>query len=133
MVLYFYPADDTPGCTAEACAFRDLNEELLAENATVWGLSPQGASSKAAFRSKYGLPFDLLADEDHAVAERYGAWMERERDGARRSGVGRVTFLIDPTGHIARVWPKVTPADHAREVLDVIKTAAGAASGAAAG
>ncbi|HEV8516618.1 MAG TPA: peroxiredoxin [Candidatus Limnocylindrales bacterium] len=121
VVLYFYPKDDTPGCTVEACQFRDANDDLLARDAVVWGVSPQGARSKAAFRQKYGLPFDLLADEDHAVSGAYGAWTEKERDGRRYWGIGRSTFLIDPEGRIARVWPQVRPDGHAAEVLAALE------------
>ena len=117
VVLYFYPTDDTPGCTVEACEFRDANDEILGRNAVVWGVSPQGAKSKAAFKSKYELPFTLLADEDHAVADSYGTWVEKKNYGKTYFGVGRTTFLIDPEGRIARVWRKVTPRGHAAEVL----------------
>jgi peroxiredoxin Q/BCP len=120
VVLYFYPKDDTPGCTIEACEFRDANDQLLARDAVVWGVSPQGAASKAAFRGNYGLPFDLLADEDHAVAEAYGTWLEKKTLGRTHWGTGRSTFLIDPEGRIARVWPKVTPLGHAADVLRTI-------------
>jgi peroxiredoxin Q/BCP len=120
VVLYFYPKDDTPGCTVEACEFRDANDQLLARDAVVWGVSPQGAASKAAFRGKYGLPFDLLADEDHAVAEAYGTWVEKKNLGRTYWGTGRSTFLVDPEGRIARVWQKVTPLGHATDVLQAI-------------
>ena len=121
VVLYFYPKDDTPGCTVEACEFRDANDDLLARDAVVWGVSPQGARSKAAFRSKYGLPFDLLADEDHAVSEAYGTWIEKQDAGRSYWGTGRSTFLIDPQGRVARVWQKVRPQGHAADVLQAIE------------
>jgi peroxiredoxin Q/BCP len=117
VVLYFYPKDDTPGCTVEACEFRDRNDDLLARDAVVWGVSPQGAASKAAFKSKYELPFTLLADEDHAVSEAYGTWVEKSNYGRTYFGTGRTTFLVDPDGRIARIWPKVTAQGHAAEVL----------------
>jgi peroxiredoxin Q/BCP len=116
-VLYFYPKDDTPGCTVEACAFRDANDTIVERGAVVWGVSPQGAASKRAFREKYDLPFTLLSDEEHAVAESYGAWVEKENYGKKYWGVARSTFLIDPDGRIARVWPKVKPEGHPDEVL----------------
>lgn len=123
VVLYFYPEDDTSGCTKEACGFRDANAEILAENAVVWGVSPQGAASKAAFRTKYSLPFTLLADEDHAVAEAYGSWVERVKDGQTSMRTARRTFLIDPDGRVARAWEAVTPDGHATEVLSALREA----------
>lgn len=116
-VLYFYPKDDTPGCNVEACEFRDANDTIRDRGADVWGVSPQGASSKRAFREKFDLPFVLLADLDHAVAERYGSWVEKTNYGKPYMGVARRTFLVDPTGRIAVVWPKVKPEGHAAEVL----------------
>jgi thioredoxin-dependent peroxiredoxin len=117
IVLYFYPKDDTPGCTVEACEFRDANDTITERGADVWGISPQGAASKRAFRDKLGLPFTLLADEDHAVAEAYGSWVEKQNYGRTYWGTARRTFLVDPDGRIARVWPKVKPEGHASEVL----------------
>ena len=116
-VLYFYPKDDTPGCTVEACEFRDQIETITERGADVWGISPQGARSKRAFREKFGLPFTLLADEQHEVAEAYGSWVEKENYGRKYWGTARTTFLVAPDGRIARVWPKVKPAGHAGEVL----------------
>ena len=116
-VLYFYPKDDTPGCTIEACEFRDNNETIRERGADVWGISPQGAASKRAFREKFGLPFTLLADEDHAVADRYGVWVEKQNYGKTYWGTARATFLVDPEGRIAQTWPKVKAEGHAREVL----------------
>ena len=120
-VVYFYPADDTPGCTKEACSFRDNNAEFEAADTEVWGLSPQGAASKAAFRAKYGLPFTLLADEDHAVADLYSAWSEKRNYGKTYWGIVRSSFLVGPDGRIARVWPKVKPEDHAVQVLAALR------------
>jgi peroxiredoxin Q/BCP len=117
VVLYFYPADDTPGCTTEACQFRDLHAELAAAGAVVLGVSPDDPRSHARFRDKYGLPFPLLADVDHRVAEAYGAWQLKTSYGRSQMGVVRSTFLIDPEGRIARVWPKVKADGHAAEVL----------------
>jgi peroxiredoxin Q/BCP len=117
LVLYFYPKDDTPGCTVEACEFRDNIEQLRERGAEVWGVSVLDSASKAAFKRKYNLPFPLLADADHAVAEAYGTWVEKQNYGRTFMGVRRSTFLIDPQGLIARAWPTVKPAGHAGEVL----------------
>jgi peroxiredoxin Q/BCP len=127
VVLYFYPTDDTPGCTTEACEFRDANDDILGRDAAVWGVSPQGPSSKAAFKSRYALPFTLLADEDHRVSEAYGTWVEKSNYGRTYFGTGRTTFLIDPQGRVARIWPKVTPRGHAAEVLAALDEARAAA------
>ena len=122
-VLYFYPKDDTPGCTVEACEFRDANETIVERGADVWGVSPQGAQSKRAFSEKFGLPFTLLADEDHAVADEYGSWVEKQNYGKTYMGTARTTFLIDPNGRVAKVWPKVKPEGHAAEVLAALDEA----------
>lgn len=122
-VVYFYPADDTPGCTKEACSFRDNDAEFKAADTEVWGLSPQGPESKAAFRAKYGLPFTLLADEDHAVADAYGSWGEKQNYGKTYMGILRNSFLVGPDGRIAVVWPKVKPEEHATEVLAALREA----------
>jgi peroxiredoxin Q/BCP len=127
VVLYFSPKDDTPGCTIEACEFRDANSEIAARGAVVWGVSPQGAASKAAFREKFALDFALLIDADHALAEAYGCWVEKQQDGRTYLGVARRTFLIDPQGVIARTWQKVKPEGHAAEVLAAIDAASGEA------
>jgi len=119
-ILYFYPKDDTPGCTVEACEFRDANETIAERGADVWGISPQGAESKQAFRDKFGLPFTLLIDADHAVAEAYGSWVEKQNYGKTYWGVARTTFLVGPDGRIAHVWPKVRPEGHAADVLAVL-------------
>jgi thioredoxin-dependent peroxiredoxin len=116
-VLYFYPKDDTPGCTVEACGFRDSTASFAERDADVWGVSPQGAASKRAFREKFSLPFPLLSDEDHAVAEAYGSWVEKQNYGKTYWGTARSTFLVDPDGRIARTWPKVKAEGHAVEVL----------------
>lgn len=117
VILYFYPKDDTPGCTVEACEFRDTNDTIVERGADVWGVSPQGAASKRAFREKFGLPFTLLADAEHEVAEAYGSWVEKDRYGRKYWGTARTTFLVDPDGRIARSWPKVKPEGHAAQVL----------------
>jgi peroxiredoxin Q/BCP len=123
VVLYFYPKDDTPGCTTEACGFRDAWAGYQATGAEVWGISILGSGSKAAFKAKFGLPFTLLADEDHAVAERYGAWVQKQKYGRTYMGVARTTFLVDPQGRIARAWETVKPEGHADEILAAIGSA----------
>jgi peroxiredoxin Q/BCP len=119
-ILYFYPEDDTPGCTTEACEFRDRNETIHERGADVWGVSPQGVASKRAFREKFQLPFTLLADEGHKAADAYGAWAEKLNYGRRYMGIVRSTFLIAPDGRIARVWPKVKAQGHAAAVLEAL-------------
>lgn len=121
-VLYFYPKDDTPGCTTEACEFRDLNSDINARDAEVWGVSVLGSGSKAAFKAKFGLPFTLLADVDHATAERYGAWVQKENYGRKYMGIQRSSYLIDPDGRVAFAWPKVKAQGHAAEVLETLDT-----------
>lgn len=116
-ILYFYPADDTPGCTTEACEFRDSDDAIVERGADVWGVSPQGATSKRAFREKFQLPFTLLSDEEHVAAEAYGSWVEKQKDGRTYWGTARTTFLVDPAGRIAHVWSKVNAEGHAAEVL----------------
>jgi peroxiredoxin Q/BCP len=122
-VLYFYPKDDTPGCTTEACEFRDAHEVINDRGAEVWGVSVLGSGSKAAFKAKFGLPFVLLADEDHSVAERYGTWVEKRNYGRTYMGVQRATFLIDPEGRVARRWSRVKAEGHAAQVLDALDDA----------
>ena len=116
-VLYFYPKDDTPGCTVEACEFRDAYPDISSREAQVWAVSVLGTGSKQAFKRKFGLPFVLLADEDHATAERYGTWVQKQNYGRSYMGIQRATFLIDPQGLIRRVWPRVKPEGHAAEVI----------------
>ncbi len=117
VVLYFYPKDDTPGCTLEAKEFRDAVCEFDARGAVVLGISPDSPDSHCRFIDKFQLNFRLLSDTDHAAAEKYGVWVEKNRYGRRYMGVQRATFLIDKKGKIARVWPKVTPQGHAQQVL----------------
>ena len=119
-ILYFYPKDDTPGCTVEACEFRDANETIVERGADVWGVSPQAGASKRAFREKFNLPFTLLADVDHGAAEAYGSWVEKQNYGKTYWGTARTTFLVDPEGKIARTWPKVKPEGHAADVLSAL-------------
>ena len=121
-VLYFYPEDDTSGCTTEACQFRDRHTDLQGLDAEIWGVSPDGAGSHAAFRAKYGLPFTLLSDEDHAVAERYGAWGEKQNYGKTYVGLIRSSFLVGPDGRLAKVWPRVKADGHAQAVLETLRS-----------
>lgn len=117
VVLYFYPKDDTPGCTKEACGFRDVKAKLARHGAVVLGVSPDAPESHAAFRTKYKLPFTLLCDPDHAVAEKYGAWREKTMYGKKSMGIARSTFLIDASGKVAKVFKAVKPDVHAEQVL----------------
>lgn len=116
-VLYFYPEDDTPGCTTEACQFRDIHEQYADTGAEVWGVSPDGSASHRRFREKFDLPFTLLSDVDKDVSTRYGAWREKTNYGKTYMGIGRSTYLIDPDGRIARAWPTVKADGHAAAVL----------------
>jgi peroxiredoxin Q/BCP len=122
VVLYFYPKDDTPGCTTEACGFRDALPDFSKVNAAVLGVSVLDTSSKAKFAKKHSLNFPLLADEDHAVAEKYGAWQERSMYGRKFMGTARITYVIDKDGKVARRWDKVSPATHSDEVLEAVKS-----------
>jgi peroxiredoxin Q/BCP len=117
VVLYFYPRADTPGCTTQACGARDRTAEYDAAGARVIGVSPDPVRGIRKFADKYGLEFTLLADEDHSVAEAYGAWVEKRRYGKTYWGVQRATFVIEPDGRIAKVFPKVSPKTHDDEVL----------------
>ena len=127
-VVYFYPKDDTPGCTTEACGFRDLHGELDGLDAEIWGISPDGAGSHAAFRAKYGLPFTLLSDEDHAAADAFGAWGEKTSYGRTSMGIIRSSFLVDPDGRIATAWTRVKADGHADDVLEALRAALDARS-----
>lgn len=122
VVLYFYPKDNTPGCTVEAKAFRDALEDLESANATVLGVSPDSVESHRKFVDRFGLNFQLLADEDHAIAERYGVWVEKNMYGKKYMGVQRSTFLINPRGVVAQVWPKVKPEGHEDQVLKALES-----------
>ena len=120
-LVYFYPEDNTTGCTIEACQFRDLHPMLANEGLSVWGVSPDGAASHASFRSKFELPFTLLSDEDHKVADAYGAWGMKKNYGREYMGLIRSSFLVDPEGRIAHVWPKVKADGHAADVLETYR------------
>lgn len=117
VVLYFYPADDTPGCTKEACNFRDDYSMYTQAGVVVLGISPDSVRSHAKFKSKYGLPFSLLSDPGHAICSRYGVWGSKQFMGRSFDGVLRTTFLIDRNGRILRVFEKVRPAQHSAEIL----------------
>jgi thioredoxin-dependent peroxiredoxin len=123
VVLYFYPKDDTPGCTVEACNFRDEHSALQAEGAVVLGVSPDDVKRHGKFAQKYSLPFPLLADTEHAVADAYGAWGEKSLYGRKFMGIVRSTVLIGADGRVERVWPKVKVADHVAEVLAALRGA----------
>lgn len=117
VVLYFYPKDDTPGCTREACAFRDQKAKLKKLGAVVLGVSPDTVESHVKFRAKYKLNFPLLADADHKVAEKYGAWREKNMYGKKSMGIQRSTFLIDKQGKVAKLWKRVKVDGHDEQVL----------------
>jgi len=117
VVLYFYPADDTPGCTKQACAFRDAQAKLAKSGAVVLGVSPDDIASHGKFRDKYALNFPLLADPGHKVADKYGAWREKNLYGNKSMGIQRSTFLIDADGKVAKVWKRVIVDGHDEQVL----------------
>ena len=122
VVLYFYPKDDTPGCTAESCGFRDMGPDFEAAGGAILGISPDDQASHVAFAEKHSLPFPLLADTDHAVAEAYGVWKEKNNYGKTYMGIERTTFVIDKEGKIAKIFPRVKVEDHTRQVLEFIRT-----------
>ena len=121
VVVYFYPRDDTPGCTRQACGIRDAWEAFAATGAAVLGISRDGQDSHAKFRAKYELPFTLLSDPDHAVAEAYGAWGEKTMYGKKVMGIVRSTVVIGADGKVKAVFPRVKPDAHARQVLDALE------------
>lgn len=123
VVLYFYPKDDTPGCTVEACSFRDVYDEILALGAVVLGVSPDSAVRHNRFKDKYALPFRLLSDPAHTVLAAYGAWGEKKLYGKTYEGVLRSTYVIGPDGIIAGAFPKVAPKDHAAEIIALLRGA----------
>lgn len=120
VVLYFYPKDDTPGCTREACAFRDAQSELSRSGAVLLGVSPDDVESHVKFRDKYSLNFPLLVDADHKVAEKYGAWREKNMYGKKSMGIQRSTFLIDASGKVFKVWKRVQVDGHDAQVLQAL-------------
>ncbi len=123
VILYFYPKNDTPGCTREACGFRDKQAKVTGLNAVVLGCSPDDLKSHDKFISKYNLPYILLSDQDHSIAEAYGVWKEKNMYGRKIMGIERTTFLIDPEGNIARVWRRVKVDGLVDEVIDELKVA----------
>ncbi len=128
LVVYFYPRDDTPGCTKEACSFRDAYGDLAALDAAVVGVSADDALAHRKFAQKYDLNFPLLADPDKVMLEAYGAWVEKQMYGKRVMGVQRVTYIIDPDGKVAKTWPKVTAEGHGDEVREALAELASASA-----
>jgi len=124
VVLYFYPRDDTPGCTIEAKEFQARLEDFETAGAVVVGVSPDGIELHCAFAEKHGLEFTLLADVDHEAAKKYGVWVEKNRNGKKSWGIQRATFLVDASGKVAGAWPRVSPEGHAAEVLEAVKALA---------
>jgi peroxiredoxin Q/BCP len=122
VVLYFYPKDDTPGCTTEACNFRDDYSAYVNVDVVILGISPDDQKSHAKFKKKYTLQFPLLADDEHKVCNNYGVWGPKKFMGREYEGVLRTTFLVDASGRIAKVFENVKPAEHSAEVLDAIKS-----------
>lgn len=120
VVLYFYPKDDTPGCTVEACEFRDAFPRFKGTKAVILGISPDSVKSHQKFKEKFDLPFTLLADEDHAIAEKYGVWQKKSMYGRTYMGIARTTFVIDKDGKVAKVFEKVKPKGHAEEVEQAV-------------
>ena len=120
VILYFYPKADTPGCTKEACNFRDSSVDFSKHSAVIVGVSPDGRARQSRFKTKYELPFTLLADEDHKIAESYGVWVEKSLYGRKYMGIERTTFVIGKDGKIKKIFPKVKVAEHADEVLDAL-------------
>ncbi len=120
VVLYFFPKADTPGCTKESCAFRDAEKKFTKANTVIVGISPDAVRAQAKFKEKFDLPFVLLADTDHQAAEAYGVWKEKSMYGKKYMGIERTTFVIDGTGRIRRIFPKVRVEGHAEEVLAAV-------------
>lgn len=121
VVLYFYPKDGTPGCTREACSFRDVHAELQRVGVVVLAVSPDPPDSHRRFRERHSLPFPLLSDQDHRIAQAYGVWAQKNFYGKKVWGVARTTFLIGPDGRVERVWRRVKPDRHGEEVLQALR------------
>jgi peroxiredoxin Q/BCP len=122
LVLYFYPKDDTPGCTKQACGIRDAYDAFRERGALVLGVSPDDEASHAKFKSKYALPFTLLADPEHKTAEDYGVWVEKSMYGKKRMGIERSTFVIDEKGNVSKVMRRVNPERHSDQVLEALSS-----------
>ena len=121
VVLYFYPKDETPGCTTQACGIRDAYDAFREKGAVVLGVSPDDEASHVRFKEKHRLPFTLLADPNHEAAESYGVWVEKNAYGQKKMGIERSTFVIDPEGKVAKVMRRVKPETHAQDVLEAIQ------------
>ena len=125
VILFFYPKADTPGCTMEACEFRDAEPVFVKSNTVILGISPDDAKAQMKFKTKFGLPYTLLCDTDHAVAVAYEVWKEKSMYGKKYMGIERTTFIIDAAGNIAKIFAKVKPEGHAAQVLAVLESMAG--------
>jgi len=121
LVIYFYPKDDTSGCTKEACAIAEVYDEFESLGVKVFGVSKDSSASHAKFKEKYNLPFTLLSDESTEMIQKYGAWKEKSMYGRKYFGTDRITYIVNPKGKIAKVYPKVSPADHALQILSDLK------------
>jgi len=120
VVVFFFPKADTPGCTKEACEFRDAQKKFTKSNAAIVGISPDKAAAHEKFAAKYSLPFTLVPDPEHSIAEAYGVWKEKSMYGRKYMGIERTTFVIDEKGKIAKIFPKVKPEGHAAQVLEAL-------------
>lgn len=120
LVIYFYPKDDTPGCTKQACAFRDMYDDFLLKDVTVIGVSKDSPESHQAFKKKFNLPFTLLSDPSHEVCELFGVWVEKKKFGQTYMGIQRSTFVLDESGVITNVFEKASPDTNAKDILDVL-------------
>jgi peroxiredoxin Q/BCP len=118
VVIFFFPKADTPGCTKESCEFRDNSQQFAKLNAEIVGVSPDKTEAQAKFATKYGLPYTLVPDTDHAIAEAYGVWKEKSMYGRTYMGIERATFVVDPKGKIAKIFPKVKVTGHVEAVLE---------------
>lgn len=117
VIVFFYPKSDTPGCTQESCDFRDLTPKFTKKDAVIVGISPDKTEAQQKFAEKYGLPYSFVPDTDHSIAEAYGVWKEKKNYGKTYMGIERTTFVIDPAGKVAKIYPKVKVAGHAEKVL----------------
>ena len=120
VVIYFYPKDDTPGCTVESCELRDAHDNIKAGEGVILGVSPDSVASHQKFKHKFNLPFTLVADEGHHIAERYGVWGPKSTFGVKHTGIRRTTFIVDREGRIAKIFRNVKPKGHAKEVQDAL-------------